>query len=31
MDNNKLNDFIKLHLDLVNLKINKKGYQICIY
>jgi hypothetical protein len=25
-----LNDFITLHLDLVNLKINKKKYNICI-
>ncbi len=25
-----LNDFITLHLDLVNLKINKKGSRICI-
>jgi hypothetical protein len=30
MVNNKLNDFISLHLDLVNLKINKKGSRECL-
>jgi hypothetical protein len=28
--NTQLNDFIKLHLDLVNLKINKKKCRECL-